>query len=293
MTLQQLRYLTAVSDASSFAEAALACGVTQPTLSAMLAKLERELDAPLLDRRRKPAVPTALGREVIARARQVLAQAAAIPALVAEARADLTGDVAVGVLPTVAPYLLPAVLSALTARHPEVRLTIHGLKTAEIAARLTDGRLGLGIVATPHAALADLHAEPLFEEAFYAYAKTPPAKRYLLPEDIDPEELWVLEEGHCFGDQVLDLCTLSRGAHALRYASGSIDTLKRLVDARGGVTVLPELAVRELSTAERAHVRAFVEPAPRRTVALAMRRDFVRRRLVKTLAEIAREVAEA
>ena len=291
MTLQQLRYLTAVADASSFAEAAQLCGVTQPTLSAMVAKLERELDARLLDRRRKPVVPTALGRAVVARARQVLAQAASIPDLVAESRDDLTGAVELGVLPTVAPYLLPAALSTLTSRHPEVRLTIHELKTAEIAARLADGRLGLGIVAAPHPALADLHTVPLYDEAFYAYAKTPPAKRYLLPEDIDPEELWVLEEGHCFGDQVLDLCTLSRGAHALRYASGSIDTLKRLVDARGGVTVLPELAVRELRPGERDRVRAFVAPVPRRTVALAMRRDFVRRRLAGTLTAVVREVA--
>ena len=290
MTLQQLRYLTAVADAHSFAQAAQACGVTQPTLSAMLAKLERELGAELFDRRRKPVQATELGQAVVARARRVLAEAAAIPALVQELREETAGDLRVGILPTIAPYLLPLLAPVFTARHPEVRLVVRELKTAEIAQQLSTGQLDLGIAATPHVALDDLPHDTLFSEAFYAFAKTPPAKPYLLPEDIDPDELWVLEEGHCFGDQVLALCELSRAHHAMSYASGSIDTLKRLVEAQGGVTVLPELALRTLGEGEMARVRPFAEPVPRREVGLVWREGFVRRRVAGLLRGVVREV---
>lgn len=290
MTLQQLRYVCAVADAHSFAEAAAACAVTQPTLSAMIAKLERELGASLFDRRRKPLVSTELGRAVVLRARRVLAEAAAIPALVAELREETAGELCLGILPTIAPYLLPLLAPAFTRRHPEVRLVVRELKTAEIAAELAAGTLDLGIAATPHPALSGMAHAPLFEESFYAFAKTPPAKPYLLPEDIDPDELWVLEEGHCFGDQVLALCELSRAHHAMSYASGSIDTLKRLVEAQGGVTVLPELALRTLSAREMARVRPFAEPAPRREVSLVSREGFVRRRVAEALSKVVREV---
>ena len=289
LTLQQLRYICAVADTDSFAAAARVCGVTQPTLSAMVAKLERELGAQVFDRRRKPVATTALGAQVIARARRVLAEAASIPNLVDEAKQRVSGPLHVGLLPTIAPYLLPMFIRDFTAAHPDIDLTLSEHKTADIADRLREGTLDLGLIATPHEGLHELRTEPLFEEAFFAFAKTPPDKAYLLPADIDPDELWVLEEGHCFGDQVLNLCELSRHSHSLTYASGSIDTLKRLVLAQGGVTVLPELAVRTLPASETAHVRPFAAPAPLHTVSLAMREDYVRGRVAQVLAKAVRE----
>ena len=285
MTLQQLRYLCAVDDAHSFAEAAAACGVTQPTLSAMVAKLEGELGGRLFDRRRKPVVATRLGGLVVARARRVLAEAAAIPQLVAESREALDGPLRVGILPTIAPYLLPLFIGAFTADHPEVDLTLHELTTEEIVARVREGALDIGVVATPYPGFGGLRAAPLFDEEFVAYTARAARGRYLLVEDIDPDELWVLAEGHCFGDQVLDLCALSRTSHPFTYATGSIDTLKRLVEAQGGVTVLPRLALHGLGPAELARVRPFAPPAPRRTVCLLTEHDYVRQRVVRVLAE--------
>jgi len=289
VTLQQLRYIVAIADTSSFAQAAAASGVTQPTLSAMVRKLELELGITLFDRSTKPVNVTEFGDLVIARARQVLAQAESITQVIAEAQNSLSGPLRLGILPTIAPYLLPLFLGTFVTTYPELDLVIQELKTGEIATRLADGRLDLGILATPHEKVQDLQIESLFEEAFYAYAKTPPTKKYVLAEDIDPDELWVLEEGHCFGDQVLDLCALSRSSQTLQYVSGSIDTLKRLVEAQGGITVLPELALRSLSKKELHRTRPFAPPMPKRTISLVMRSDFVRCRVVEVLAKAVKE----
>lgn len=275
----------AIADTASFAQAAEASGVTQPTLSAMVRKLELELGTTLFDRSTKPVTITEVGNIVIPRARQVLAQAGSITQAIAEAQDSLSGPLRLGILPTIAPYLLPLFLGTFVKAYPELELVIQELKTGEIASRLHDGRLDIGILATPHEKVQGLTIEPLFEESFYAYAKTPPTKEYVLAEDIDPDELWVLEEGHCFGDQVLDLCALSRSSHTLQYVSGSIDTLKRLVEAQGGITVLPELALRSLSKKELSHTRPFAPPTPKRTVSLVMRNDFVRSRVTEVLAK--------
>jgi len=285
MTLQQLRYIVAIADSDSFAAAAQATGVTQPTLSAMVRKLEDELDVRLFDRSTKPVSTSEIGTIVIARARKVLAEAESISFAIREAQNSLSGPLRLGILPTIAPYLLPKFLGPFVQQYPDLELVIHELKTGEIAARLHDGRLDFGILATPHEQVNNLEIEPLFEEAFYAYAKTPPTKKYVLAEDIDPDELWVLEEGHCFGDQVLDLCALSRSSHTLHYVSGSIDTLKRLVEAQGGITVLPELALRSLSASELNRTRPFAPPTPKRTVSLVMRPGFVRTQVTQVLAE--------
>ena len=288
MTLQQLRYACAVADTHSFAAAAVACGVTQPTLSAMIAKLEAELGAQLFDRRRKPVVITKLGNLIIERARRVLGEAATIEQIVDEARDHLGGTLRLGVLPTIAPYLLPSLLPRFVNKNPKVQLRVFEVKTEQMLQQLSDSQLDIGLAALPYNGMSGWRIEELYDEVFLAYSSDPPDKQYILPEDINPEELWVLEEGHCFGDQVLQLCKLSRARSGLSYASGSIDTLKRLVEANGGVTVLPELAVETLSECERDRVRPFAEPMPKRTVVMVMRPDFLRERMVQALREAAR-----
>ena len=283
MTLQQLRYLVAIADTNSFAEAASECHVTQPTLSAMIKKLEDELGADFFDRNRKPFGLTPLGMEVVRRARKVLAEAEAIPAFIKETQTSLSGEIRLGILPTIAPYLLPLFLAAFAKTYPDITLVIQELKTDQINARIHEGRLDLGILATPHKAIEGLSIKPLFKEEFYAYAKTPPSKKYLLAEDINPDELWVLEEGHCFGDQVLDLCALSRSSHTLHYVSGSIDTLKRLVESQGGITVLPKLATYSLNHEELLHCRQFAPPVPTREISLVCAPNFVRLRAAEAL----------
>jgi len=285
VTLQQLRYIVAIADTTSFAQAAQATGVTQPTLSAMVRKLELALGATLFDRSSKPITITEMGMVVIPRARKVLAEAESISQAIAEAQDSLSGPLRLGILPTIAPYLLPLFLGTFVKTYPELELVIQELKTGEIASKLLDGRLDIGILATPHQQVQGLAVEPLFEESFYAFAKTPTTKKYLLAEDINPDELWVLEEGHCFGDQVLDLCALSRSSHSLHYVSGSIDTLKRLVEAQGGITVLPELALRSLSKRELKRTRPFAPPTPKRAISLVTRKDFARRQVTEVLAK--------
>ncbi|SFC96916.1 LysR family transcriptional regulator, hydrogen peroxide-inducible genes activator [Flexibacter flexilis DSM 6793] len=288
MNFQQLEYLVAVDTHRHFAKAAESCFVTQATLSMMLKKLEEELDVILFDRSKQPVVPTAVGVKVITQARRILSEANQLKDIVLQEKGELTGELRVGIIPTVAPYLLPLFLKNFTEKYPKISLYIHEYTTANIIEKLKSGEIDVGILATP------LHEKtivetPLYYEQYFLYANENEAdndKKYIVPSDINLEKLWLLEEGHCMRSQILNLCELKRESafyHKLHYEAGSIETLMNLVDSHYGITVIPELAAVRLSPAQQKQLRYFAPPSPVREISLVSHYQYVKERLVKAL----------
>lgn len=284
MTLQQLQYIVALDDHRHFVRAAEACFVTQPTLTVQVRKLEEELDVDLFDRSTHPIRTTEVGARVVAQARVVLRESEQLTALVDELHTGFNGTYRVGVIHTLAPYLMPLFLTRFAEAHPNVKLIIDERKTSRILKGLRRGELDLGILVTPVDA-PDIEEIPLFREPFLAFLPKGHAlwrKRRLEREDLRDRSMWVLGEGHCFREQALSLCdTPSSGGHDnLHYESGSIETLKQLVLNGNGMTLVPALSV----DTKDPHVRRFNSPEPVRQVSLVVRKPFVRRKLLEELA---------
>lgn len=283
MNIQQLEYLLAVARFRHFAQAAAACHVTQPTLSMMIQKLEEELGVKLLDRSQKPVVPTEIGEAVIIRARRVLNEVGGIRELAQAYRGEIEGSLSLGVIPTLAPYLVPLFAGCFLDEHPKIKLRIGEYTTEEIIRLLQRSELDIGIMATPLGEKS-LREIPLFYEAFVVYTRNENTRNYLLPGDIDPSELWLLEASHCFHSQVMNLCELrQKSSPQLDYAAGSIETLIQLVESQKGSTILPELATRSMSAAQKQRIRLFLPPAPAREVSLVIHQDFARNQILEAL----------
>ncbi len=299
MNLAQLKYVVALDEHRHFARAARSCGVTQPTLSTQLAKLERELGVQIFDRDRRPVEPTDLGREIVGQARQVLREAGRFEEVIQDARGVVAGDLRVGVLPTLAPYLLPRFVSNLSRRYPGISLSVEELMTEQVLQGLAADHLDVGVVATSEGEGGWIERK-LFEEAFFGYLAPghPLLERdRLRREDLELDDLWILHEGHCFRDQILELCEDLRregaGRRPVTFRSGNLETLKQMVDASGGMTLLPGLAVDGLKGPERDRVRPFVEPSPARTVRLVRGKTYLKRSLIEAFAVVLLEALPA
>ncbi len=285
MNLQQLQYIVAVDIHRNFAKAAQACFVTQPTLSMMIQKLERELVIKIFDRSKQPVIPTETGRLIIDQARRVLQESQRIQEIVDLQKGKVAGELRLGIIPTLAPYLLPLFINQFLSKYPDVQVSITELITDQILQQLKKGKLDAGILVTP---IDDdrIREYPLFYEPFYVYTTHLFDKEYYLPEDIDPNELWLLEEGHCFRTQIIKLCELRKSVkRRLEYQAGSIETLKRMVENQDGITVLPHLALNDLTPEQMARIKPFAEPRPVREVSLVTHRDFIKKQLIDKLKE--------
>lgn len=286
MTLTQLEYIVALDTYRHFVLASEKCFVTQPTLSMQIQKLEEELDVKIFDRTKQPVIPTEIGVSIIAQARIALREAGVIRQVIAEQKDNMTGEIRIGIIPTLAPYLLPQLFKNIRERYPQINLVIKETITEEIVQELKNNRLDCGIVVTP---LKDssIKEDILFYEELFVYVSKKNAlhdKKYVLPSEIDPNQLWLLEEGHCFRSQILNLCELRKYANVnFKYETGSIETLKRMVDKSDGITILPELAVMEFNHTQMKHVKRLKEPSPAREVSLVTHRDHLKTRLIKTL----------
>ncbi len=285
MTLTQMNYIVAIDKLRHFAAAAEYCHVSQPTLSMQVIKLEQELGLKLFDRSKQPVVLTEAGEEIISQARKVLAETEVLKDMVESRKGVHAGELKVGIIPTLAPYLLPLFVQSFTKRYPRVKLTVHELTTDPIITRLRDGRLDLAILVTPLQEKG-IREHVLFYEKLIAYVSKKNAlfkKHYLLSKDIDPQKLWLLEEGHCFRSQIMNLCELRKAGkkgNLFEYEAGSIETLRRMVEMNDGITILPELATMDLRGGQLQLLREFRQPAPMREVSMVVHRDFVKKRLV-------------
>lgn len=288
MTLTQLEYIVALDSYRHFVLASEKCFVTQPTLSMQIQKLEEELGVKIFDRTKQPVIPTEIGTSIIAQARIVLRDAGVIRQLIAEQKDIMTGEIRIGIIPTIAPYLLPPLFKNIREKYPQVKLVAREIITEEIVLELKNNRLDCGIVVTP---LKDssIKEDILFYEELFVYVSKTNAlydKKYVLPTEIDPDQLWLLEEGHCFRSQILNLCELQKfsGLH-FKYETGNIETLKRMVDKSDGITILPELAVMEFTKPQMKLVKRLKEPSPAREVSLVTHRDHLKTKLIRTLKE--------
>lgn len=288
MTFIQLEYIIAVDTYRHFAMAAQNCFVSQPTLSMQIQKVEEELGVKIFDRSKQPVIATELGAELIAQARKIISEKNKMVELVQKKKDVVTGELKIGIIPTLAPYLLPLFVQKFTNKYPLVRLVVNELTTEHVVASLRSGKIDMGILVTPLQE-SGIKEHVLFYEELMAYVSRKNAaykKTYMLPQDIDPNKLWLLEEGHCFRSQIVNLCELrkaSRDASHFDYEAGSIETLRRMVDMNDGITILPELATQGMTSRQLAQIRYFKRPAPMREVSIVVHRDFVKKRLIEIL----------
>lgn len=290
LSLRQLEYAVAIADHRSFGRAAAACGVTQPALSAQIAALERSLDVQLFERDRRKVLVTPAGADVVARARVALDAARAVIETAEGASEPLTGRLRLGVIPTIAPYLLPAALPAVRARYPRLQLVLREERTAQLLAQLDDGRLDAAILALP--VPGDLAAALLYREEFLLAA--PRGHRLtrrpkVREDDLADAPVLLLEDGHCLRDQALAVCHSAGAAEHGELRTTSLPTLVQMVASGLGVTLLPELAAAALAgRGSGVEVARFTGTPPGRDVGLVWRMSSARGRELALLAEVLR-----
>lgn len=286
MTIQQLEYLIAVDKHRHFGNAAESCFVTQPTLSAQLGKLEKGLGVVLFDRSKMPVIPTEIGVQIIAQAKKVVSESKGIMELVAQLKGDISGTIKVAIIPTLAPYLLHLFVRKFLEKYPNVKLEVQEMVTEEIVRRLKNDELDLGIIVTPLDEPGVVE-KPMFYEKFYAYlSENHPLlkEKELKVGDVKAEDLWILKQGHCFRDQVLNFCDKTSSGHQnFHYESGSLEGLKNMVNRYQGMTLLPELATYDLSAEEKTRLRPFAGEVPTREVSIILNRSFLKQKLVELL----------
>lgn len=290
MNIQQLQYIIAVDEHRHFQRAADACFVTPATLSMMIKKLEQELDIIIFDRSKQPIVPTEIGITVINRARTIIYHIKDLENSVKSAAEDITGEVRIAIIPTLAPYLSHLFLPAMMRKYSKLKIKLFEWNTVQIIDALKHDRLDIGIAATPlHQ--QDITEYALFKEKLVAYTSgkiNPSNKQYIVPADIDLNRLWLLEEEHCLRAQVINLCSLKKKyAHNLQldFEAGSLETLVNIVDMNEGITILPELALQSLHDTRKKHIREFSAPVPVRQISLLTYKHFMKTKLILALKE--------
>lgn len=288
MNIQQLEYIAALDTHRHFAKAAEHCHVTQPTLSMMIQKLEDELGIKLFDRNTNPISPTPAGRKVIDQARKVLFEVGRIQEIISEEESSLKGTFHLAVLPTIAPYLLPRFFQQMTDKHPELDIRIHEMKTAPTLVALTDGCLDAAIIANQPEE-NQLQGDTLFYEQFFAYTARNESlfkKELIRTADISDEKLWLLDEGHCFRDQLMRFCQMEKvRLRQAAYSLGSLETFMRMVESNNGITFIPGLATLQLSKEQKELVRPFAIPKPAREIVFVTRKDFIRHKIAEIIIE--------
>lgn len=286
MTLQQLEYILAVDEHRHFTKAADQCFVTQPTLSAMIQKLEEELEVKIFDRNRQPIAPTAVGALIIKQAREVLVQVENIKNIIEEEKQEIGGNFHIGILPTIAPYLLPRFFQDMVKKYPKLNIKVSEMKTPDIKRALLTGEIDAGILAELNDMEMYNHTH-LFYEEFYAYIARENAlfqNKTIKSSDLSGELLWLLDEGHCFRDQMVKFCSIqARRSDKLTYQLGSMETFMRMVESGEGMTFVPELALDQMSDRQKELVRNFAIPTPARRIVMLTNKNFIRHSLVEAI----------
>jgi LysR family hydrogen peroxide-inducible transcriptional activator len=291
MNLQQVEYIVALDRHKSFSKAAEACHITQATLSTMVKKLEEELDLVLFDRKTTPILTTDCGKEIIAEAQKILFHSRKLKDLSAEIKGSIEGELRLGIIPTVAGNLLHRIIPVLLPMYPKLKLVIQEITTGNIIAQLKQGELDAGIVSTPLGA-DDLEEELLYYEKLMLYGKVKNTRtRFLSPRDIADEQIWLLEQGNCLSNQIVNLCDLhpKKFSENLDFKPNSFDSLINIVDNVDGLTLIPELFYADLSAEKKVNVTDFSRPYPVREVSVVFYRPFAKLRLINALIELIRD----
>lgn len=299
MNIQQLEYIIAVDNYRHFAKAAEASFVTQPTLSMMTQKLEEELGVKIFDRSQLPVQPTPIGVQIINQARVIVSQVKQIKEIIQEEKGIVKGVFKLGIIPTIAPYLLPKLM----VRHEEngfdIELVIEESTTHQIIDSLLNGGLDGAILATP-LKNDKIKEYPIYYEKFYAYVSPREtslyAKKELEEDDLNINRLWLLEEVHCFRSQILRLCNTRKrkNSHSLfTYEAGSISTLVNIVDNNRGLTIIPEMAIEQLNDKQKQNIRPLKGISPVREISLVTRKEFLRERVLSIIIDEVKKAVPA
>lgn len=289
MTLTQLEYVVAVATFKSFVAAAEKTFVTQPTLSMQINKLEEELNVKIFDRYKHPISPTEVGAKIVEQAKVILTEAKKIDELVNKSQGKVSGTFKLAVIPTIAPSIIPRLLDKYSDAFPDVSLTVIEAKTSEIIEKLKNDEIDCGLLATP---LDDNRIKeiPLFYEPLVAYFNKEEkalSKKTVNPDDIDLTKIWMMNEGNCLRNQVINLCNDQveklQEQRAFRYESGNVDTLRKMVDRNGGLSVFPELSTREFEEDAFDRIRYFSDPEPVREISLVTNEHFVKMGILQSL----------
>lgn len=297
ITLTQLEYIVAIDEYRHFATAAEKCFVTQPTLSMQIKKLEDELGVIIFDRSRQPVVPTDLGAKLIEQARMTLSATQRIKEIIQEEQQEVEGTLKIGIIPTLAPYLLPVFIGPYIRKYPAVKVEVEELVSEEIIRRLKRDMLDVGLFVTPY------HDEkiverPVFYEEMLVYAHPDSEllkKKEVGHEDIVTSDIWMLGNGHCFRNQVVNLCEMSASQHKnlpFEFESNSLETLMRIVDVEGGFTLIPELPC-NICRRKKKQVRSIANTKPLREVSVIYSRHFTKQRLITLLCDEIKSVVPA
>ncbi len=291
MNIQQIEYLLAVNKYRSFSKAAENIFVTQPALTIQIRRLEDELGVELFDRNKKPLAPTEIGERIIEQARFLQKNIEKLSDIVSEFKRELSGNLRIGIIPTVSPYLVPKFVNEFIGNFPEVNLQFTELITDDILSHLEDGTLDAGIIVTPYP-MKNMTVFPLYYEEFFLYVsdKHPLIKRKnIRVSELNLQDLWLLEEGNCFRNQVINICRREKDYKSkwkFDYESLSIDSLLKIVNSSKGITVIPELALEDIPVSGKNKVKKFLGYHPVREVSLVVEKTFLKKNLIEGLTEI-------
>lgn len=288
MTITQLQYVLAIAEYRNFTLAAEHCHVTQPTLSMQIQKMEEELGVLLFDRNKKPIQLTEVGERIVAQSKNIIYEADRISDIVDQYKGFVGGDFRLGVIPTVMPTLLPMFLKSFCNKHPKVKLLIEELTTEELIDKLKYGHLDAAIAATPLKE-PKINEMPLYYEPFVGYVPENnqlSSKKTITVEDLDPQDLLLLQDGHCFRESILNLCNFSESRKdKFQIKSGSFETLIKLSNEGFGMTLLPYLHTLDLGSEEQKKLRQFQEPKPAREISLIFHQKHLKLHIIEALKE--------
>ncbi len=286
MTLQQLEYIVALEIHRNFVKASNAVFVTQPTLSMQVKKLEEEIGFQIFDRSKKPISPTTLGNRFLPQARHIIREIKELKAMVHRETETVSGEYKMGIIPTIAPYLVPLFLPDFASAYPDIKLHILEMQSEDMIAAIKNDLLDIGIMATPIGE-KQIREIPIYNEPFLGYfpeGYSMLEKEMINPEDLERNDFLLLDEGHCFRNQSLHLCSteekLKQNDKSIEFRTGSIETLKELVKKGMGYTLVPELSVLNSSSK---NIRRFAVPEPSREVSIVVRKSFAREKLIEIL----------
>ncbi|WP_010134867.1 hydrogen peroxide-inducible genes activator [Ochrovirga pacifica] len=289
MTITQLKYVLAVAEYRNFTTASEHCFVTQPTLSMQIHKLEEELEIQIFNRNKKPIEVTEVGKKIVNQAKTIVNESSRITDIVQQEKGYIGGEFKLGIIPTIMPSLLPLFLKSFNKKYPEVELIINELTTEEIVQKLKDGHLDAAIAATP--LQEDLLKEaPIYYEPFVGLVHENHRlfdQKDLTPQDLDVDDLLLLEDGHCFKESVLNICSSLNNKKTKKFSlqSGSFDTLIKLTDEGLGMTLLPYLNSMDLSESKQKLIREFKSPYPAREVSIIYHKAGLKLQIINALKE--------
>ncbi|MCK8523070.1 LysR substrate-binding domain-containing protein [Aquimarina sp. D1M17] len=290
MNIQQYQYVLAVVNSKNFELAAEKCFVTQSTLSTMINKFENEIGIKIFNRKTKPVTVTKEGEKIIERLQIIVNEIDLLTNVIQEIKGEMIGSLKIGIIPTLAPYLLPLFITDFVENFPKVNISVRELNTSQIQDQLLKRNLDIGILALPlkHKELTEY---PLFEEPFLIYDCTEEnTKSKVSPPDLKFSKMCLLEEGHCLRTQVYDICELSakymKTPSNFKFESGSMESLLRITESRKGITILPYLANRLLNHNEKSRINEFKDPVPVRSIGLVTHNFFVKKVLSEELARL-------